>query len=240
MAKQHILVVEDDADIRELVTYNLKRDGYLVTSTPNGMEGLRLARADKPHLLVLDLMLPDINGIEVCRQMKQGAETKNIPIIMLTAKGEEADVVTGLAAGADDYVVKPFSPKVLVARIKAALRRGSTQMAGPESVLSIHSLRIHPGRHEVVIDGRPVSLTLTEFGILHLLARKPGWVFSRYQIVDEVRGSDVLVTDRSVDVQIVGLRRKLGTAGEVIETVRGVGYRMRDPQFAGSAVDDAS
>lgn len=228
MAKQHILVVEDDADIRELVTFNLKRDGYMVSSTLSGVEGVRAARTDKPHLILLDLMLPDINGLEVCRQIKQGAETKGIPIIMLTAKGEEADVVSGLAAGADDYVVKPFSPKVLLARVKTVLRRGPSQMAGPESVLAIHSLKIHPGRHEVVVDGRPITLTLTEFGILHLLARKPGWVFSRYQIVDEVRGSDVLVTDRAVDVQIVGLRRKLGSAGDYIETVRGVGYRMRD------------
>lgn len=232
MAKEHILVVEDDADIRELVTYNLKREGFLVSSTLSGMEGIRVAQSDNPHLMVLDIMLPDINGLEVCRQLKQGTATKSIPVIMLTAKGEDADVVSGLAAGADDYVVKPFSPKVLLARIKTVLRRGVSQMAGPDSVLSVHSLAIHPGRHEVTVHGKQVALTLTEFGILHLLARKPGWVFSRYQIVDEVRGSDVLVTDRAVDVQIVGLRRKLGTAGDVIETVRGVGYRMRDPQLA--------
>jgi len=172
-------------------------------------------------------MLPGIDGIEVARKLKNDFDTKNIPIVMVTAKGEEADIVTGLELGADDYITKPFSPRILIARVKAVLRRRKKGSQDKTEVIQIHNLLIHPGRHEVVVNGNPVPLTFTEFGILHYLARRPGWVFTRSQIVDEVRGDDYYVTDRSVDVQIVGLRKKLGPAGDYIETVRGVGYRFR-------------
>ncbi|MFH1491090.1 MAG: response regulator transcription factor, partial [Pseudomonadota bacterium] len=172
--------------------------------------------------------LPGIDGLEVARSLKNDKRTEDIPIIMLTAKGEEADVVTGLELGADDYVTKPFSPRVLVARVKAVLRRHTKKIPEDASVLNIHELRIHPGRREVLVKGKPVSLTFSEFGILHYLAGRPGWVFTRTQIVDAVKGDDYPVTDRSVDVQVVGLRKKLGRAGEYIETVRGVGYRFRE------------
>jgi len=172
-------------------------------------------------------MLPGIDGIEVARELKHDFDTKNIPIVMVTAKGEEADIVTSLELGADDYITKPFSPRILIARVKAVLRRREKGSQDTTSVIQTHNLLIHPGRHEALVNGDPVQLTFTEFGILHYLTRRPGWVFTRSQIVDEVRGDDYYVTDRSVDVQIVGLRRKLGPAGDYIETVRGVGYRFR-------------
>jgi two-component system phosphate regulon response regulator PhoB len=169
-----------------------------------------------------------MDGMDVCKTLKNDPKTAHIPIVMLTAKGEEADIVTGLELGADDYVTKPFSPKVLVARVKTVLRRRRTTANNDSAVIKIHGLVIHPGRHEVFVKGKEVKLTYTEFGILHFLARRPGWVFTRYQIVDAVRGANSAVTDRSVDVQIVGLRKKLGSHGKHIETVRNVGYRFRD------------
>ncbi len=228
MGKEAVLVIEDEQDIQELISYNLAREGYRVSGAVNGEEGLVRARKDAPEVILLDLMLPGIDGLEVCRQLKTDQSTRQIPIIMLTAKGEESDIVTGLELGADDYVTKPFSPKVLVARIRAVLRR---KLSGPEDATvrtSIYDIVIDPGRHEVLVAGQSVVLTHTEFQILHLLARRPGWVYTRYQIVNQVRGDDAIVTDRSVDVQIVGLRKKLGDAGAYIETVRGVGYRFKE------------
>lgn len=228
MAKESILVIEDEDAIQELVRYNLEQEGYKITGVASGEEGLEAARESLPDLIVLDLMLPGIDGLEVCRLLKNNSKTTHIPIVMLTAKGEESDIVTGLELGADDYITKPFSPRVLIARIRAVLRRRSQQALDETSVLQIHDLVIHPGRHEVLVSGEPVELTSTEFRVLHLLARRPGWVFTRHQIVDGVHGEDYAVTDRSVDVQVVGLRRKLGTAGNYIETVRGVGYRFKE------------
>lgn len=228
MPRETILVVEDEADILELVRYNLARDGYMVLEAESGEEALRLIRAQRPDLIVLDLMLPEIDGLEVCRRLKANSDLATIPIVMLTAKGEESDICAGLELGADDYIVKPFSPRVLSARVRAVLRRGETQIPGEEDTIEIHNVVIHPGRHEVLVDGEAVTLTHTEFKILHYLARRPGWVFTRYQIVDAVHGQDYAVTDRSVDVQIVGLRKKLGEAGSYIETVRGVGYRFKE------------
>ncbi len=173
-------------------------------------------------------MLPGLDGLEVCKILKTDPKTRQIPVIMLTAKGEEPDIVTGLELGADDYVTKPFSPRVLSARVKAVLRRKTAEPTNDKSVLKIHDLVIHPGRHEVLAAENPVDLTHTEFRILHLLARRPGWVFTRYQIINGVQGEDVAVTDRSVDVHIVSLRRKLGRCGEYIETIRGVGYRFKE------------
>ncbi len=228
MAKENVLVIEDDEDIQELVSYNLTKEGYQTTCVGTGEEGLKTVKSKLPNLVVLDLMLPGIDGLEICKLIKADPKTQHIPIVMLTAKGEESDVVTGLELGAEDYITKPFSPKVLVARIRTILRRKSKPTTSDDAAVGIHELTIHPGRHEVVAKGKSIELTYTEFKILHLLARRPGWVFTRYQIVNDIRGDDVLVTDRSVDVQIVGLRRKLGPYGKYIETVRGVGYRFKE------------
>lgn len=229
MAREHVLVVDDEEDILELVEYNLTRNGYKVTAVTTGEEALKAARSKNPELIVLDLMLPGVDGLEVCRILKGDVKTSHVPVVMLTAKGEEADVVTGLELGADDYVTKPFSPRVLLARIRAVLRRrGKAASSQTDQPVKLGELEINPGRHEVLHKGKTLDLTYTEFRILHLLARQPGWVFTRNQIVSEVQGDDVIVTDRSVDVHIVAIRRKLGQAGGYIETVRGVGYKMKD------------
>jgi two-component system phosphate regulon response regulator PhoB len=228
MKKETILVVDDEEDILELVRYNLQREGYQVETAVSGEKALKLARQQPPELIVLDLMLPGMDGLDVARHLKNDARCRQVPIVMLTAKGEEADVVTGLELGAEDYVTKPFSPRILVARIKAVLRRRHEAPAEGDERIEIHDLEIHPGRREVRVAGVPVDLTYTEFQVLHCLARRPGWVFTRAQIVDAVRGDNYPVTDRSVDVQVVGLRKKLGAAGRYIETVRGVGYRFRE------------
>jgi two-component system phosphate regulon response regulator PhoB len=226
MSKEKILVVDDEEDILELVRYNLVREGYAVACAATGEEALKSAASDPADLIILDLMLPGIDGLEVARRLKQNPGTKDTPIVMLSAKGEEADIVTGLELGADDYVTKPFSPRILVARIKAVIRRRSGIADTESEVLNVRELVIHTGRRHVTANGRPLELTYTEFQVLYFLARRPGWVFTRSQIVDAVRGDDYPVTDRSVDVQIVGLRKKLGPLGKYIETVRGVGYRF--------------
>jgi two-component system phosphate regulon response regulator PhoB len=226
MNKEKILVVDDEEDIFELVRYNLVREGYSVSCAASGEEALNSAVSDPVDLIVLDLMLPGIDGLEVARRLKQNADTMDTPIVMLTAKGEEADIVTGLELGADDYVTKPFSPRILIARIKAVIRRRSGVVEPVSEVLNIRELSIHTGRRHVTVNGKSLDLTYTEFQVLFFLARRPGWVFTRSQIVDAVRGDDYPVTDRSVDVQIVGLRKKLGPYGRYIETVRGVGYRF--------------
>jgi len=228
MAGEHILIVEDEEDIAELLEYNLERHGYVAESVGTGEDGLNLTREAKPHLVLLDLMLPGLSGLKVCRELKADPATAGIPIIMLTAKGEEEDIIAGFEAGADDYVTKPFRPKVLLARIQAVLRRGPSRTTREEDSLEMEEIRIHPGRHEVLVHEDPVDLTRTEFRILHLLASRPGWVFTRGQIVKSVHGDDYPVTGRSVDVQVAALRRKLGTAGDHIRTVRGVGYKMGD------------
>lgn len=228
MAKFKILVIEDEEDILELETFNLTKEGYQALGVTTGEEGLRSVRVDAPDLIVLDLMLPGISGMDVCRVLKQDEGTRNIPIIMVTAKGEESDIISGLELGADDYLTKPFSPRVLLARVRTVLRRRVETFADEESAVSVHNITIHPGRREVTVDGKRAELTFSEFNLLHLLARRRGWVFTRYQIVDAVRGEDCAVTERSVDVHIVGLRKKLGNAGQYIETVRGVGYRFKE------------
>ncbi len=227
MPKENILVVEDEEDILELVRFNLAKEGYRITTAGSGEDGLRMARASSPDVVVLDLMLPGMDGLEVCKILKNDPKTQGVHIVMLTAKGEEADIVAGLELGADDYITKPFSPRVLIARIRAVLRRNAKQPLGEDAVIKVQNLLIHPGRHEVLVSNKLVDLTHSEFCVLHFLARRPGWVFTRYQIVDAVHGTDYPVTERSVDVQIVGLRKKLGDAGQLIETVRGVGYRFK-------------
>ncbi|MFZ0450751.1 MAG: response regulator [Desulfatiglandaceae bacterium] len=229
MAKKELLVVDDEEDILELVRFNLTREGYLVRCASSGEEALVSVKRHIPHLIILDLMLPGMDGLDAARRLKKDSSTEDIPIIMLTAKGEEADIVTGLELGADDYVTKPFSPRVLTARVKAVLRRKMEEGLSEKGLpLKVHELEIHPGRHEVIVQGEPVSLTFTEFAILKHLAHRPGWVFTRYQIVDAVHGQEYNVTDRSVDVQVAGLRKKLGPYGKYIETVRGVGYRLKE------------
>jgi len=229
MAEERILIIEDDADIRELIRYNLTREGYQVSEATGGQAGLDKARSERCDLILLDLMLPEISGLEICKALKSDTRTARISIIMVTAKGEEADIVIGLELGADDYIVKPFSPKVLMARIRAVLRRrAAPSTTPPDSVIRVEKLEIHPGKREVRVEGKLIDLTFTEFQIIHFLSSRPGWVFTRYQIVDAVKGADYPVTDRSVDVQIVGLRKKLGPCGGYIETIRGVGYRFVD------------
>ena len=228
MSKTQILIVEDDADIRELITYNLEREGYVVAQAASGEQAIKLIARRQPDLVLLDLMLPEMDGLEVCRKLKAEPKTRSLPIIIVSAKGEEPDVVTGLELGADDYVTKPFRPKELVARVRAVFRRKAQPSAERSEILRVQNLEIHTGRREVKVGGKPVDLTYTEFELLLALARRPGWVFTRYQIVDAVRGADYPVTDRAVDVQIVGLRKKLGKAAGIIETVRGVGYRFVD------------
>jgi two-component system, OmpR family, alkaline phosphatase synthesis response regulator PhoP len=228
MANESILVVEDEDDIRELLRYNLGKEGYRVFLAASGEEALKAVRGSCPDLVLLDLMLPGLDGLEVCRSLKQDPHTRNLPIIMLTAKGEEPDIVAGLELGADDYVTKPFSLRVLLARLRSVLRRRSTPPSSETVAITAHEIMIHPGRHEVRVQGRPVDLTATEFRLLDLLARRPGWVFTRSQIVNEIHGDDYPVTERAVDVQMVSLRKKLGPSGKYLETVRGIGYRLKD------------
>jgi two-component system phosphate regulon response regulator PhoB len=228
MTKEKILVVDDEEDILELVRYNLAREGYQILCAVSGETALEKAKSENLDLMILDLMLTGIDGLEVARRLKQNQKTAPIPIIMLTAKGEEADIVAGLELGADDYVTKPFSPRVLIARVKAVLRRQVAEAENPEQVLHVHALTIDPRRRHVTAGAESIELSFTEFQILMYLARRPGWVFTRSQIVDAVRGDDYPVTDRSVDVQIVGLRKKLGVFAHYIETVRGVGYRFKE------------
>lgn len=231
MRKPNILVVEDDTDIQQLVSYNLIKAGFNVTCADSGEEALQRLGREPFDAMVLDLMLPGKDGHEVCRLVRSQEATRALPIIMLTAKSEEEDIVSGLENGADDYVTKPFSPRVLIARIEAALRRTPEPSLAADDevgVITRHGMDIHPGRHEVRVDGVEVHLTASEFTILELLAGRPGWVFSRQQIIDQIRGYDYSITPRAVDVQIFGLRKKLGLAGACIETVRGIGYRIRE------------
>ncbi|SDO87123.1 response regulator transcription factor [Desulforhopalus singaporensis] len=231
MAKVNVLVVEDDADIQQLVSYNLIRAGFHVCCADNGEEALKLLDKEEVDCILLDLMLPKMSGLEVCGAIREAeaVRKKVIPVIMLTAKGEEQDVVAGFEYGADDYITKPFSPKILIARIKAVLKRYAAarddEDKSSRSLIKIDALQIDKRRHEVKLNDNHLQLTATEFSILTLLAEKPGWVFSRQQIIDAVRGYDFLITPRAIDVQIFGLRKKMGKYGKLIETVRGIGYR---------------
>ncbi len=221
------MVVDDEEDIQELLRLNLTREGYDVVATETGEGALRLARDRQPTLVILDLMLPGIGGLDVCKILKNNDKTRRIPVIMLTAKSEESDIVAGLELGADDYITKPFSSKILVARVRRALQKRADHDASGE-IIEIHDLVIDPDRHEVRLKGKLLSLTRSEFDILATLARKPGRVFSRYEIVDSLHGGQYVVSDRAIDVQITYLRKKLGACKHYIETVRGVGYRFKD------------
>jgi two-component system, OmpR family, alkaline phosphatase synthesis response regulator PhoP len=228
MAHETILIIEDEQDIVELLTYNLEQEGYTIFFSTSGEEALAVVQQKNPDLILLDLMLPGVDGLDVCRHLKRNETTRNIPIIMLTAKSEDSDVITGLEMGADDYIPKPFSPKVLIARIRSVLRRNVPAAAGSaEQIITIHDISIDISKHQVLCENKEIELSATEFSILVFLARNPGWVFSRNQIIGAVKGEDYPVTERSVDVQILGLRKKLGAMGKYIQTVRGVGYRLQ-------------
>ncbi|MDG1992152.1 MAG: response regulator [Pirellulales bacterium] len=228
VVRHNILVVDDEEDLLELVRYTLAKEGHSITCVDTGEKAVDSVRQRLPDLIVLDLMLPGIDGLEVCRRLKRDSKTREVPIIMLTAKSEERDVIIGLDGGADDYVTKPFSPRVLLARVKSLMRRKDAELrAQHDTTIQIRELVIHPGRHEVTLQGEPIKLTYTEFALLQFLAKRPGWAYTRSQIVDAVKGEDYPVTERSVDVQVAGLRKKLGDFGGNIETVRGVGYRFR-------------
>lgn len=228
--KHGILVVEDEEDILALIQFNLIRRGYEVETAVCGEEALDKIKRCVPDLMVLDLMLPGIDGLEICRRLRADStsETAALPIIMLTARGEEEDVVRGLEMGADDYLTKPFSMKILLARIQTVLRRQADNSGIGDEKIIHGALSICPGRNLVMVNDERIDLTFTEFKVLEALAMRPGWVFTRYQIVNMVRGQDYAVTDRAVDVQIAGLRKKLGSCGQYIETVRGVGYRFQE------------
>ncbi len=223
-----ILVVDDEEDIRELVRYNLNKLEFETLGAETGEAALTLAREKSPVLIVLDLMLPGVDGLDVCRILKNDARTEDICIIMLTAKGEESDIVRGLEIGADDYITKPFSPAILTARVKANIRR-TTGSRSLDGLLEYTDLLIHKGRREVLVSGAKITLTNSEFRILYFLASNPNWVFTRAQIIEAVKGDNYPVTERTVDFQIVGLRKKMGKQGDVIRTVRGVGYRFTEP-----------
>ncbi|MFW6244483.1 MAG: response regulator [Fibrobacterota bacterium] len=228
MPRQHVMIVEDEQEILELLIHNLSKEGYQVSGATSGEDALPKIRSTKPELILLDLLLPGMNGLDLCRTVKRDTSTQDIPIIMVTAKGEENDILTGLKLGANDYIVKPFSPRILIARMRAVLRRKNRTDMDNQAPIEINEITLNPGRHEVTAGGEKIDLTYTEFKILMFLASHPGWVFSRFQIVEAVRGDNYPVTDRAVDVVIVGLRRKLGPYGNCIETVRGVGYKMRE------------
>jgi len=224
--KTHILIIEDEPDINELLSITLLKNDYAVTKVFDGEKGLKIAREISPDLILLDLMLPGISGLDVCKLLKSEQETSFIKIIILTALSQEHNIVKGLELGADDYITKPFSIKVLNARIKSVLRRNSIKKDKFVDIINIEKIQITPKTRTVKIDRKKLDLTFTEFQILLLLATHPGWVFTRYQIITKVRGDNYPVTDRSVDFQIVGLRKKMGPKGKLIETIRGVGYRF--------------
>ena len=228
MASQKILVVEDEKDIAELISFNLEKEGFKVVKVFSGEDGIQRAGSDVPDLILLDIMLPGMNGLDVCREVRRNDKTSHIPIIMLTAKDEDTDIITGLEIGANDYVTKPFSPKVLIARIRALLRRAVDKESPGTAPIKFGEMIIDRGRHQVKISGRDIQLTMTEFQLLLIFARKPGWVYSRAQLIDDLREGHYVITDRAIDVQIANLRKKLGPYGDYIETVRGIGYKMKE------------
>jgi len=232
MVAMKMLVVEDELEIAELLRFHLQREGFDVRVTQSGRTALTQVETNPPDLILLDLMLPDLDGLEVCRRLKRRNESRQIPILIVSAKGEEADIVAGIELGADDYITKPFSPRVLIARVKNILRRYAGEIADGEDSTAMSAadgaLVIDPDRHVVSVHGKRVELTVTEFGILECLAKHPGFVRTRDQIISSVHGHDTVLSSRTVDVHVTALRRKLGDLGSMIQTVRGVGYRLTD------------
>ena len=233
MAKQRILIVEDEAEIADLIKFHVEREGFQGSHVPSGQTALEEIVQEPPALVLLDLMLPDLDGLEVCRRLKWQPETRDVPIVIVSAKGEEADIVTGIELGADDYITKPFSPRVMMARIKNVLRRYASTGSGEQPAsnriaLAGGDLVIDTDRHTVKAGHRSIDLTVTEFGILQFLAGRPGFVRTRDQIISAVHGGNTILSSRTVDVHVTALRRKLGDHGQLIETVRGVGYRLSE------------
>ena len=230
MSKSTIVVVEDEEDIYEVVRYNLEKEGFHVHGAFSGEIAQQKITVHQPDLVLLDLMLPGISGLDLCRKLKQQDDTRQIPIIMVTAKTEDADIVAGLELGAEDYITKPFSPRVLIARVRSVLRRQKIGVIDESNIINFDGILINPGQHKVSINDTRLDLTPSEFRILHFLARRPGWVYTRDQIIDAVRGEGYAITDRAIDVQFVGLRKKMGGFGAWIETVHGIGYRFREKE----------
>jgi len=233
MADASILIVEDESDIAELIKFHVERDGYKARTIHSGRLALDVIQREHPKMVVLDLMLPDLDGLEVCRRLKWDPQTRHIPVLIVSAKGEETDIVTGIELGADDYVTKPFSPRELVARVKNIMRRYEERLEpatenGSRLSMAGGELTIDRDRHEVRVGGTPIELTFTEFGILHYLASRPGFVRTRDQIISAVHGDSAVLSSRTVDVHVTSLRRKLGPLGKRVETVRGVGYRLAE------------
>ncbi|RAP38917.1 DNA-binding response regulator [Candidatus Marinamargulisbacteria bacterium SCGC AAA071-K20] len=228
--KKRICVIEDEKDIVRLLSYNLSKEGYEVLSYGSGENAFEFIKTNKPDLILLDIMIPAMDGFEVCKKLKANQETESIPIIMLTAKTEEANIVTGLELGADDYITKPFSIAVLIARVRTSLRRSVKSDLSTDPVLSFKNLKIYPDRYEVYVDDKQILLNHTEFKLLCCLASQPGRVFSRYQIIDSMQGDSEFVTKRLVDVLLVSIRKKLGAASAFIQTIRGVGYKFKAPE----------
>ncbi|MCL2213785.1 MAG: response regulator transcription factor [Treponema sp.] len=228
MSKASVLVIEDDPAIQELLSHTMSKEGWKLLQAKSGEEGLKILKTERVNCILLDIMLPGMDGLKALKKIKEIDQCKSVPVIMTTAKGEETDIVTGLELGADDYVVKPYSPKVLIARIRAAIRRQEED--DPSSSVNVWQqgeLKLDADRHTASLSGRELDLFATEFELLKLFLSNPEIVFSRNRIIAAIHGPDYPVTDRSVDVQILGLRKKLGSAGDVIETIRGVGYRFK-------------
>ena len=230
MKKTKIVVIEDEADILEVIDYNLSKEGFDVSSSSDGLDGLALVQKEIPDLVLLDLMLPGMDGIEICRTLKTDPATRSISIIMVTAKGEESDIVLGLGIGADDYVLKPFRPRELIARVKSVLRRGGLKEKVNQDIISIDGLVIDCNRHEVRLEGKKINLTAMEFKLLYFLASHPGRVFTREQILNNVSSEDAYIIDRNIDVHIRSIRKKLDKQRDLIETIHRVGYRFRDEE----------
>ncbi|EKE04084.1 MAG: hypothetical protein ACD_20C00108G0002 [uncultured bacterium] len=228
MPNENVFIVEDDQNVLELIKISLEPEGYYVNGMESGEKLLEVIKSYIPDIILLDLVLPGINGLTVCESIKKNQLTSSIPIIMLTSQGSEEDVVTGLELGADDYIIKPFSPKILAARIKAVLRRKPKISSDKSSCIKIDNLIIDPNRYEVLIDNKPIDITTTEVQALHFLASSPGWVFTRQQIIEAVKGDDCSATERTIDVLIAGLRKKLGSKSDLIKTIRGIGYSFEE------------
>ena len=229
MTAKKIVIIEDEPDILDALSFSLKREGFFVFGCSDGVEGLSLVNKVKPDLVVLDLMLPGLDGIEICGSIKNSSYTSDTCIVMLTAKGEESDIVLGLGVGADDYLTKPFSPKELIARVKAVLRRGRlVDINNDNSVIEIGELVIDPAKHQVFLSGSLISLTATEFKLLHYLSLNPGHVFTRDRLLSNAMEGESFVVDRNIDVHVRGIRKKMNVEPPMIETIRGVGYRLRE------------
>ena len=228
MKNNSVVVIEDEEDILELISYNLRREGFDVQGATSGEDGLALVASSRPNIVLLDLMLPGVSGLKVCKRLKANPDLQSIPVLMVSAKGDESDIIAGLEMGADDYVTKPFSPKILVARVHAVLRRSHGSKVDSKDQIAVHELVIEPSRFQATLAGLSLNLTKDEFYLLCFLARHPGWVFTRYQIVNGIKGENYVVTERTIDVRIAGLRKKLGKFSDYIETVRGVGYRFKE------------